>query len=124
MEVTTVLTYVFGSTSVVSIVSFFIYYKLNRKQKTAEVAGIEEDTEEKNIANEKSKIELGDRYLQSIVKLEDTFKGNTEAVNKLADKIERVLDEQERHNRVLNAIRGYLDGNFEKWLAENEIKID
>lgn len=124
MDITLILTYVFGGTSLVTIISFFIYWRWNRRQKIAEVKGTEEDTEAKSIANESSKLDLGDRYLESIVKLEDTFRGNTAAVDRLSEKIDRVLTEQERHNRLLSAIKAYLNGGFDAWLKEHGITLD
>lgn len=119
MNVSGILAYVFGGTSMVSIISFFIYWRWNRRQKVAEVKASEEDTEAKNIQNETSKLDLGDRYIESIIKLEDTFKSNTAAVDRLSEKIDRALSEQERHNRLLAAIKAYLNGGFDKWLKEH-----
>ena len=124
MDIALILAYVFGGTSMVTIVSFFIYWRWNRRQKIAEVKGTEEDTEAKSIANESSKLDLGDRYLESIVKLEDTFRGNTAAVDRLSEKIDRVLTEQERHNRLLGAIKAYLNGGFDAWLQEHGITLE
>ena len=124
MDITLILTYVFGGTSLVTIISFFIYWRWNRRQKIAEVKGTEEDTEAKNIQNEASKLDLGDRYIESIIKLEDTFKSNTAAVDRLSDKIDRALSEQERHNRLLAAIKAYLNGGFDAWLKEHGMDYD
>ena len=122
--VASVLAYIFGGTTLTTLITFFVYWRLNKRQKVAETKGVEEDTEAKSIANENSKIDLGDRYLESIVKLEDTFKGNTAAVDRLSDKIDRVLTEQERHNRILSAIKAYLNGDFDKWLKSHGITLD
>lgn len=122
--IASVLAYVFGGTTLTTLITFFVYWRLNKRQKVAETKGVEEDTEAKSIANENSKIDLGDRYLESIVKLEDTFKGNTAAVDRLSDKIDRVLTEQDRHNRILSAIKAYLNGDFDKWLKNHGITID
>ena len=122
--IASVLAYVFGGTTLTTLITFFVYWRLNKRQKVAETKGVEEDTEAKSIANENSKIDLGDRYLESIVKLEDTFKGNTAAVDRLSDKIDRVLTEQERHNRILSAIKAYLNGDFDKWLKSHGITLD
>lgn len=122
--IASVLAYVFGGTTLTTLITFFVYWRLNKRQKVAETKGVEEDTEAKSIANENSKIDLGDRYLESIVKLEDTFKGNTAAVDRLSDKIDRVLTEQERHNRILSAIKAYLNGDFDKWLRNHGITLD
>lgn len=122
--IASVLAYVFGGTTLTTLITFFVYWRLNKRQKVAEVKGTEEDTEAKSIANENSKIDLGDRYIESIIKLEDTFKSNTAAVDRLSDKIDRVLTEQERHNRILSAIKAYLNGDFDKWLRNHGITLD
>ena len=121
MEVSLILSYVFGGTTLVSIVTSVIFWKLFKRQKVAETKGAEEDTEAKNLQNESSKLDLGDRYIESIIKLEDTFKGNTAALSRLSEKIDRVLTEQERHNRLLDAIKAYLNGGFDAWLKEHGI---
>lgn len=124
MDLSIILTYVFGGTTLVSIATTFIFWKLFKRQKVAETKAVEEDTEAKNLQNESSKLDLGDRYIESIIKLEDTFKGNTAAVDRLSDKIDRVLTEQERHNRILSAIKAYLNGDFDKWLKSHGITLD
>lgn len=124
MDLSPILTYVFGGTTLVSIATTFIFWKLFKRQKLAETKSAEEDTEAKNLQNESSKLDLGDRYIESIIKLEDTFKGNTAAVDRLSNKIDRVLTEQERHNRLLDAIKAYLNGGFDKWLSEHGINFD
>lgn len=122
--IASVLAYVFGGTTLTTLITFFVYWRLNKRQKVAETKGVEEDTEAKSIQNESSKLDLGDRYIESIIKLEDTFKGNTAAVDRLSDKIDRVLTEQERHNRILSAIKAYLNGDFDKWLRNHGITLD
>lgn len=124
MDLSIILTYVFGGTTLVSIATTFIFWKLFKRQKVAETKSVEEDTEAKNLQNESSKLDLGDRYIESIIKLEDTFKGNTAAVDRLSEKIDRVLTEQERHNRLLDAIKAYLNGGFDAWLNEHGIKFE
>lgn len=122
--IASVLAYVFGGTTLTTLITFFVYWRLNKRQKVAETKGVEEDTEAKSIQNESSKLDLGDRYIESIIKLENTFKGNTAAVDRLSDKIDRVLTEQERHNRILSAIKAYLNGDFDKWLRNHGITLD
>lgn len=122
--IASVLAYIFGGTTITTLITFFVYWRLNKRQKVAETKGVEEDTEAKSIANENSKIDLGDRYIESIIKLETTFKDNTAAVDRLSDKIDRVLTEQERHNRILSAIKAYLNGDFDKWLRNHGITLD
>lgn len=124
MDVSIILTYVFGGTTLVSIATTVIFWKLFKRQKLAETKAAEEDTEAKNLQNETSKLDLGDRYIESIIKLEDTFKGNTAAVDRLSGKIDKVLTEQERHNRILGAIRSYLNGDFDAWLQEHGITLE
>lgn len=122
--IASVLAYVFGGTTITTLITFVVYWRLNKRQKVAETKGVEEDTEAKSIQNESSKLDLGDRYIESIIKLENTFKGNTAAVDRLSDKIDRVLTEQERHNRILSAIKAYLNGDFDKWLKSHGITLD
>lgn len=124
MDLSIILTYVFGSTTLVSIATTVIFWKLFKRQKVAETKAAEEDTEAKNLQNETSKLDLGDRYIESIIKLEDTFKGNTAAVDRLSGKIDKVLTEQERHNRILGAIKAYLNGDFDAWLQEHGITLE
>lgn len=121
MDVSLILSYVFGGTTLVSAGTTFIFWKLFKRQKVAETKAAEEDTEAKNIQNEASKLDLGDRYIESIIKLEDTFKSNTAAVDRLSEKIDKVLTEQERHNKLLDAIKAYLNGGFDAWLKEHGI---
>lgn len=117
--VASALAYIFGGTTITTLIAFFVYWRLNKRQKVAEVKGAEEDTEAKTIQNESSKLDLGDRYIESILKLQNTFENNTTVVKELADKIDRVLDAQTRTARLVEYMRLYLDGPFDEWLKNN-----
>lgn len=122
--IASVLAYIFGGTTLTTLITFFVYWRLNKRQKVAETKGVEEDTEAKSIQNESSKLDLGDRYIDSILKLQSTFEVNTSAVKELTDKIDRVLDEQGRISRLVEYIRLYLNGEFDAWLKNNNLKED
>lgn len=70
-----ILTYLFGGTSIVSISLFLIFFRQNRLMKNNEVSKSVNEVESGKIHNDMAQIDLGNKYLNSI--LEATEKLNT-----------------------------------------------
>ena len=131
--VTEILAYVFGGTSIVSIVLFFIFYKQNRllkqhevEKSANEVQGGEIANKSSRIQNEMDKISLGDRYLESII--EATNKLNAyqsdykESVDSLSERIDEIRTDVIGIKKEVNLMALFLDGAYDKF-KDKIIKI-
>jgi DNA repair ATPase RecN len=70
-----ILTYILGGTSITSIILFLIFFRQNRLLKNHEVSKSVNEVESGKINNDMAQIDLGTKYLNSI--LEATEKLNT-----------------------------------------------
>ena len=120
------LPYIFGTTSVASIILFFVFYKQNKALKSNEVKKSDTEVESGNIQNDMAQIDLGNHYLQSIV---EASKLINEANKNIADYSKERQDNFEKLDSDLNEIKEdvksikkeqtlitlYLNGGYEKF---------
>lgn len=128
-----ILAYVFGGTSIVSIVLFFIFYRQNRLLKQQEVEKGENEVQGGKLMNKSSeiqaemdKISLGDKYLESII--EATNKLNAyqsdykESVDSLSERIDEIRTDVIGIKKEVNLMALFLDGAYDKF-KDKIIKI-
>ena len=112
MDWATILNYVFGSTTVVSIVAFLIFWKQNKKMKDNEVKVSTADAQ-------KQDIDLSDYFKDKMLAMMEQFSEKQQSGN---DNQQRILDKLDKVEDKVDGIETYLDGPYNQWLAEREMK--
>lgn len=69
-----ILTCILGGTSIVSIILFLIFFRQNRLLKNHEVSKSANEVESGEIVNDMAQIDLGNKYLHSIVEATEKLK--------------------------------------------------
>lgn len=131
--ITEVLTYVFGGTSLVSIVLFLIFYKQNKAMKNAEVEKSTNEVEGGKIANDMAQIDLGTHYLKSIIDASAMIsEANKSIINysnerkdgfeKLNKDIKEIKDDVKSIKTEQNLITKFLNGEYQDFKKKNTKK--
>lgn len=122
MEISEILNYILGGTSLVAIIGFIIYRKENRKLKQNEV-------KKDDAATQREQIELADLYKDKVVELTelmseaailaklDSLSAQSEDHGRKLDTIDSRVDSQETR---LADIVTYLNGDFQEYLKRNK----
>ena len=74
MDWNLILGWIFGGTGIGGLIFGIIYFRENRQLKKNEVKSSTADVEEKEINNDKSQIELGEKFLQSTLEMTEKMK--------------------------------------------------
>ena len=121
------LVYIFGGTSVVSIVLFLIFFKQNRALKQQEVEKGSNEVNGGRIETEMSKIALGDKYLESII--EATNKLNSyqtdykAGIDSLSESIDGIKSDVKSIKSEVTLMSIFLNGDYERFKESiNNIK--
>lgn len=119
MEIREILNWVFGGTSIVSIIGFFIFWHQNKKLKQAEADKAsseakqsESEAEQADLATQTAKIELGNKYLEDTLKMVEMVKQSLDNGNENQKTMMSKLDKLD--GRIDN-IEAYLNGEFKDW---------
>lgn len=134
MEISEILNYILGGTSLLAIIGFIIYRKENRKLKQNEV-------KKDDAATQREQIELADLYKNKVVELTELMSemtkkqdsGNQNQAAILA-KLDSLSAQSEDHGRKLDTIDSrvdsqetrladivtYLNGDFQEYLKRNK----
>lgn len=123
MEISVLLSYIFGGTSLVSIALFFIYFKQNKKLKNNEVS--QSDTK-----TQSEQINLGKQFIESASKAADIIQQATQntdsKIDALSERIEAKMTVMSRNqtsmNKKLKMMEKYLNGNYQDFLAKEKEK--
>lgn len=121
-----ILAYVFGGTSIVSIVLFFIFYRQNKLLKQQEVEKGENEVMSGTIANKTSaiqtemeKISLGDRYLAGIVEATDKIsayqKDYKDGIDSLTENIKEIKKDVKSIKTEQKLMVDFLDGEYQEF---------
>lgn len=111
-----ILAYIFGGTSVVSIILFFIFFRQNRLLKNNEVSNSANDVESGKIMNDSAQIDLGTKYLNGI--LEATEKLNTyhtaykDGIDSITDNINEIKTDVKEIKKEQTLMSLYLNGKY------------
>lgn len=134
MEISEILNYILGGTSLVAIIGFIIYRKENRKLKQNEV-------KKDDAATQREQIELADLYKNKVVELTELMSelakkqdsGNQNQAT-ILQKLDSLSAQSENHGRKLDTIDSrvdsqetrladivtYLNGDFQEYLKRNK----
>ena len=119
-----ILAYVFGGTSIVSIVLFFIFYRQNKLLKQHEVEKSANEVQSGAIANKTSeiqtemeKISLGDRYLAGIVEATDKIsayqKDYKDGIDSLTENITEIKKDVKSIKTEQKLMVDFLNGEYQ-----------
>jgi chromosome segregation ATPase len=134
MEISEILNYILGGTSLMAIIGFIIYRKENRKLKQNEV-------KKDDAATQREQIELADLYKNKVVELTELMaemakkqdSGNENQAT-ILKKLDSLSAQSEDHGRKLDTIDSrvdgqetrladivtYLNGDFQEYLKRNK----
>ena len=121
MELTVLLNYILGGTSVVAVIAFLIFYKENKKLKKNEVS--QSDTK-----TQKEQIDLGMQFIESAKNAAEIIQNATQntdnKIDALSQRIESKMTVMSRNqtsmNKKLKMMEKYLNGNYQEFLAKEK----
>lgn len=120
MELTEILNYIFGGTSLVGLVTTVIFWSKSKRKEEAETQKSESEAEQADIETQKQKIDLGNKYIEDTFKTVEMMKdllnrsdGNQE---KMMHKLDTLAEQNRKQDGLLTDIVTYLNGDFQKFL--------
>ena len=123
MDLSEILNYVLGGTTVVSIVVFFIFWQENKKMKKAEADKSESEADQADIETQMKKIELGNKYMEDTVKMVEMVKQSLDIGNEnqrtMIQKLDALSEQNDKQDALLTDIVTYLNGDFQKYREEH-----
>ena len=122
-----ILAYVFGGTSIVSIILFLIFFKQNRALKNNEVKSGELANKSSQIQTEMEKISLGTKYLEEIVAATEKIKSyQTDyqaGIESLSESIDGIKSDVKSIKSEVTLMSIFLNGDYERFKESiNNIK--
>ena len=127
MELTEILNWVFGGTSLVGVATTLIFWSKSKRAKEAETVTAESnaqqsksEAEQADIATQMQKIELGNKYMKDTLEMVELVKksldrsdGNQE---KMMRKLDTLAEQNKKQDGLLTDIVSYLNGGFQEFL--------
>lgn len=121
-----ILPYLFGTSSVVSVILFIIFYKQNKALKNHEVEKSETEVEGGKIQNDMLQMDMGDRYLKGIIEASEVIgkyqsaltefqtanKSNMEDITTDLQEIKNDLKSIKKEQSLMSL---YLNGKYEEF---------
>ena len=113
MDISTILTFVFGSTSLVGLVTSLIYRKQNKHLKDNEVKANDAEVIKAQINTQREQMNLGEDYMKKVMELSEmnyqqSLKNGKDNADIIA-KVDRIYTEQK-------SIVEYLNGDYQEYL--------
>lgn len=114
-----ILTYILGGTSITSIILFSIFFRQNRLLKNNEVSKSANEVESGKIDNDMAQIDLGNKYLNSI--LEATDKLNTyhidyrNDIGSITENISEIKEDVKSIKKEQIMVSLYLNGKYNEF---------
>ena len=128
MELTEILNYIFGGTSLVGIATTLIFWNKSKRKEEAETQKSESEAEQADIATQMQKIDLGNKYIEDTFKTVEMMKdllnrsdGNQE---KMMRKLDTLAEQNKKQDSLLTDIVAYLNGNFQEFLIRTHGRND
>ena len=113
MDLSIILNIIFGGTSIVSIIGFFIYRKQNKKLKENEVKVSTVDAQ-------RQEIELADLYKDKVLAMLEQMDGSQKegTVNqqRILKKLDTLDDRTDKIESRMGDVVAYLNGDFQAYL--------
>lgn len=130
MDLSEILNYVLGGTTLVSIVVFFIFWRENKKMKKAEADKAsseakqsESEADQADIETQMKKIELGNKYMEDTVRMVEMVKQSLDIGNEnqrtMIQKLDALSEQNDKQDALLTDIVTYLNGDFQKYREEH-----
>jgi hypothetical protein len=127
MELTEILNWVFGGTSIVGLATTLIFWNKSKRAKEAETVTAESnaqqsksEAEQADIVTQMQKIELGNKYMKDTLDMVELVKksldrsdGNQE---KMMHKLDTLAEQNRKQDGLLTDIVTYLNGDFQEFL--------
>lgn len=128
MELTEILNWVFGGTSLVGLATTLIFWNKSKRKEEAETQKSESEAEQADIATQMQKIELGNKYMKDTLDMVELVKksldrsdGNQE---KMMRKLDTLAEQNKKQDSLLTDIVAYLNGNFQEFLNRTHGRND
>jgi Flp pilus assembly protein TadB len=128
MELTEILNYILGGTSLVGIATTFIFWNKSKRKEEAETQKSESEAEQADIETQKQKIDLGNKYIEDTFKTVEMMKdllnrsdGNQE---KMMRKLDTLAEQNKKQDGLLTDIVTYLNGDFQDFLNRTHRRND
>ena len=128
MELTELLNYIFGGTSLIGIATTLIFWNKSKRKEEAETQKTESEAEQADIATQMQKIELGNKYMKDTLDMVELVKksldrsdGNQE---KMMRKLDTLAEQNQKQDGLLTDIVTYLNGDFQEFLNRTHRKND
>ena len=118
MELTVLLNYILGGTSLAGIVGTLFYYKHNKKLKQNEV-------EQSDTKTQSEQINLGMQFIESAKNAAEIIQNATQNTDSKIDALTKTVNtkmsvmsrNQTSMNKKLKMMEKYLNGNYQEFLA-------
>lgn len=127
MELTEILNWVFGGTSLVGVATTLIFWSKSKRAKEAETVTAESnakqsvsEAEQADIATQVQKIELGNKYMEDTVKMVEMVKQSLDIGNEnqktMIQKLDALSEQNDKQDALLTDIVTYLNGDFQEFI--------
>ena len=127
MELTEILNWVFGGTSLVGVVTTLIFWSKSKRAKEAETVTAESnakqsvsEAEQADIATQVQKIELGNKYMEDTVKMVEMVKQSLDIGNEnqktMIQKLDALSEQNDKQDALLTDIVTYLNDDFQEFI--------
>lgn len=114
-----ILTYIFGGTSIVSIILFLIFFRQNRLLKNHEVAKSANEVESGKIENDSAQIDLGNKYLTGIIEATEKLKtyqtDYKNSVDSITENINEIKTDVKEIKKEQTLMSLYLNGKYQEF---------
>ena len=135
MELTEILNWVFGGTSLVGVVTTLIFWSKSKRAKEAETVTAESnakqsvsEAEQADIATQVQKIELGNKYMEDTVKMVEMVKQSLDIGNEnqktMIQKLDALSEQNDKQDALLTDIVTYLNGDFQEFINRTHRRDD
>jgi Flp pilus assembly protein TadB len=128
MELTEILNYIFGGTSLLGLATALIFWNKSKRKEEAETQKTESEAEQADIETQKQKIDLGNKYIEDTFKTVEMMKdllnrsdGNQE---KMMRKLDTLAEQNKKQDGLLTDIVTYLNGDFQEFLNRTHRRND
>lgn len=128
MELTELLNYIFGGTSLVGFATTLIFWNKSKRKEEAETQKSESEAEQADITTQMQKIELGNKYMKDTLGMVELVKksldrsdGNQE---KMMRKLDTLAEQNKKQDGLLTDIVTYLNGDFQEFLNRTHKRND
>lgn len=135
MELSEILNWVFGGTSLAGLATTLIFWSKSKRAKEAETVTAESnakqsvsEAEQADIATQVQKIDLGNKYIEDTFKTVEMMKdllnrsdGNQE---KMMRKLDTLSEQNKKQDGLLTDIVTYLNGDFQEFINRTHRRDD